>query len=334
MKKYILILLCNLLLVCAFGQNKGKEYEEKGKQKVENRIDNKVDEAMDKALNKIEGLFSKKPKKNKEEEPSEESSGTDRSEENGEDEYITSEEIEQQRIEREEAEREKLQEMLGSTINEGQSNGEVDNKVAYQSTFVGSFTMIFDSFKNGKQEKHSPATIHFHYNRNLVAMIMEGKDTKMAKIIMDSEENSMTMITEDNGKKTGMKMKRPNIEKITTQVMDDLEVTKTGIFKTIDTYRCEKILSTNKKDGYKTTSWVTRDFPIDYREVFQSMAMGRIKNSGANQEWIDGFSIESESVSGNGKEVVITKTKNIKIGTVDKSVFDTSGVEIMSLPGF
>jgi len=49
---------------------------------------------------------------------------------------------------------------------------------------------------------------------------------------------------------------------------------------------------------------------------------------------MEGFPVEMISVSKNGKEKTIIKTKDFKEGTYDESLFDLSGYNIMKIPSF
>jgi len=317
MKKLLFILFLQLFAFSAIAQINTERQEERAKQKVENRVDQKVDQAVDNALNKIEGLFKKKPKKQKEEEVEVEERSVD--EMNDQEMPVEEEEISEEEIQQ------KLDDFWGN-------DEEEEDYVPMENGFTGSFTMIMERLKNGKPDKNGAVNIEMHFDKTKTGMVMDTKDGKTAKIIFDLSDNSMTMITDEKGKTSGFKMRRPKIKKLMEDALDDTDIQKTGEMRTIDGYRCEKYIVTNTEDDYVTTAWITKDVDIDWRKVAESMAMGKLK-AGGYSDW-EGFNIESESVHNGGKETYKTRTKNIKLGSVDKSVFDTSGVEIISMPGF
>lgn len=314
MKKLLVILFANLFCLCSIAQINTNKYEERGKQKVENRVDQKVDQAMDKALNKIEGLFKKKNKTTTS--PRVESEPEVSSEREDVDELS-------------EEEKEAAAKIMESVYGEPDDS---DYGIS-ENEFVGRFTIEFSHYKNEKLDKSSPVMIDYNMSKSKTSMKMRSKDERIGNFIIDLSENTIIIVTEDKGRKQGVKMKRPKA-KVIENVLDDFTAQRTGEFKTIDGYKCEKVIYTDTKRDAVTTAWVTQDVNLDWKNLAESMSSGRMKVKGPSMTWIQGFPIESETIENGGKERHTMKASNIKPGMNDSEAFDTSGVEIISVPSF
>lgn len=321
MKNLLFITFCLVFMLIAVpnisAQTTGNE-----KQEEEKEVD-EIENALNDAVNKLEGLFNKKPKKRS-------------TETNEETEVVEDEEVEVEEDVRvinsvEEAEEAAAEDALEAIFG-GQKADE--DYIPIQNEFIGSFTMTYEAFKNGKPDKNNPSVIGFTFDKSLTAIKMESKENTSVRMLMDLSDNSMTTISTEKGKSTGFKMRRPNIKKYAENAMDDMKITRTGETKTIDGYKCEKVIYENEKEEMVTTAWITQDIAMPWKEVIKSMSMGRMPGNYNNQEMVEGFAIESETVEKGGKQTYKMKTTDIKVGNIDRAVFDTSGVEIMTMPGF
>lgn len=311
MKNFILIFCCIAFLMApAFSQQNEEAKEEES-------LGNEVEEALSGAAKKIESLFNKKSKKNRSEEAEEEAP------ESREEREMSSEEEDE------------AAEQAAANILNGIFGGDSDEEyVPTTNEFIGQFTMQMDMFKNGKPDKHNPMIMDLNFAKTKTGIVMNNMKGKSARMIMDLTDNTMIMVTEDGGSSQAFKMKRPNTSKVVNEAMKGYEVEKTGEYRNIDGYRCQKVIINDTKEETVTTAWITQDLDVDWRKVTESLMAGRVDTNMDALRALEGFTIESETIEKGGKERYTMKMSKIKIGSYDQAVFDTTGLEVMSMPGF
>jgi len=163
-------------------------------------------------------------------------------------------------------------------------------------------------------------------------------------MILNTQDGKTTMITTDKkGQATGFRMRMPGVKQYTAETaqetMENITFEETNETRVIDGYNCRKYIVTDNKRNTTTESWVTTEANINSMDIFSGMmnafgAQAKKQKGGpaaAMQGAYEGFPILS--VTDDGKSVYTTRFKDLKVGVsnMDKSLLDTSGVEIQSL---
>lgn len=198
--------------------------------------------------------------------------------------------------------------------------------------FIGSFSMEVTEYKKGKMSKDSPMKIHYYFDEYKIAFIPEAEDQQSPTLIYDLREKTITTLVDDNGEKSGMKMKMPKIKVKDKDGSGDLygKIEKTDETKAIDGYQCRKYLIEN--EDTKGYAWVTEDMDINYGKLFSFISMDKGKNSNSLTPMdIQGIPLESHTESKKKNEAYDSVINNIKSGEVDESIFDTSEYEITDM---
>lgn len=308
MKIRLLITSLAFLLCFSLSAQATERAKTRAKNRAESRanskVDQKVDSAVDDAFNAIGGLFKKKNKK--EDKPAASPTGAT-----------------------------EAAMPMPATSN--------DPWTPYTNPISFSMTMdVTEVKKNGKRQQNA---IDMAVTSNEFGIRMSDEDEKeVSRMILSTEDGKTTMITSDkSGKKTGFRMRMPGMRKAMEKAGEEVSsdrftFTQTGERKTIDGYDCEKIIVIDHEEDITTESWVTQDLDMSAQDVFGGMmgmfgAAKQKKNGPANALAgpFSGFPIFS--TSNDGKQTFETRFKNIKIGEdeMDRSILDTSGVEIQSL---
>jgi len=302
-KIFVSFLTC-LLLCLTISAQTGDRVKNRAENRANQRVDQKVDQAVDRTVDKIEGLFRKK--KNTEDPNQEEVPG-----------------------EADNTSEAETAEMPGGGIFGGaNTNGKFE---PYENPVPMSFSM--DVTSTNSRGKEDQAIIHLTLDTRATGMVMESEDGN-ARVLFDNQDGFMTVISENKGELQGFRMRQPQMD-YTKAIPEEGEytITATGNSRVIDGYNCQEYLI-ESEDG-TTHSWVTTELDVDMAAMARAMtAQARqTKKSGGQQFYnIEGFPIESTTVSKNGKETTVSHFYNVKIGAdIDKSVFDTSGVTITSL---
>jgi|AntRauTorckE5430_2_1112549.scaffolds.fasta_scaffold01349_5 hypothetical protein len=309
-----------LLLCCSLGaQTTAEKAADRAKNRTErraqNKVDNKVDQAVDEAFDSIGNLFKKK----KTSEPA--------STPNGEaNEQMTDEEAEAQSMR-----------MLGGLLGGGGDWEPFTNELTFSLTMT-----MEETKKNGKVDN---SNVRIGVTTDRFAIITSNSDEQASsQMILNTQDGMTTMVTTTkDGEKSGFRLRLPTLGRTMTEVgeetLDRFTFRKTGERQTIDGYNCEKVIVTDTEEGTVTESWITQDLKITATDIFGGMTRafgGKAPQAkgGASEVPFEGFPIMSTTTD-NGKTYV-TRFRDIKIGeaNMDRSLLDTSGVEIQSIGGF
>jgi hypothetical protein len=318
------ITILAFLLCCSVSaQNVPDRAAKRAKQRAENKAQNKVDRSVDKAVddafNSIGNLFKKKKKK-----PAPAPSGS---------ETTTTGDTKKSEQTNEEAG------ASGGGLFGGMLGGGKDWE-PYTNPMTFSITMeVEEAKRSGKVDK---SNIRLGVTSDRFAIrISDDAGKENSHMILNTQDGMTTMITTDKkGERTGVRLRIPNMGSTVTETgeatLDRYTFEKTGERKMVDGYNCEKVIVTDTQKGTVTESWVTQDLDITSAEIFGGMAQafgGKAPQArgGTAQAPFEGFPIMSTTVE-NGK-TYITRFRDIKIGegNMDRSLLDTSGVEIQSL---
>ncbi len=302
-KIFVITISCLFIISSTQAQERIKNRAEN---RANQRVDQKVDRAVDKAAGAIEGLFRRKKK-------NEEAPSTEGTEENQGSEHVES--------------NENVPTDILSRINFGGEDFE-----PYQNPVLMNLSVDMTTIdKKGKENKVS---VHYTFDTWATGMVMVSEDNS-ARILLDNQEGYMTIISEDKGETQGIRMRQPVVDY--DELLPDADsytITDLGNNKEINGYNCREYLIEHEEGT--TNAWITNDLDVDPAVIMKAMAsqMNQRKNTNTVQPFYEmpGLPIESTTVSKNGNETVIARYYDINIGSnIDKSVFDTNGVNIMSM---
>lgn len=307
MRIYKLLGMClALVFVTTVAQ---AQVTDRAKNRAENRanqrVDQKVDQAVDKAADKLESLFKKKQETTPE--PTDDTSGAEST--------------------TDEASQEQAAPSMGKILGGLGMGGKFE---PYQNEVLMNMSMdITTANARGKEDKMTMHLTLDTWATGINAVTEDGQN----RILLDNKEGSMTVITTSKDGTQGFKMRQPVFEDTALEPDDtDVKITDLGNTRTIDGYKCREYLIEHEEGT--SNAWLTKDLDIDptiMARAFATQARQAKQKNTMNFQKMEGFPIEVTTVSKNGKDTTVAHYYNIKIGNIDKSVFDTSGVEIMSL---
>lgn len=315
---FILMVLSALTSLSAqtTAERAGERAKDRAERRANSNVDRKVDGAVDDAFNAVGNLFKKKKKKAKKGETPAETTPAGSAE-------------------------------AGDAADMGALNGLMggnsDPWVPYTNPISFSVRMeMTEVKKNGKTE--DMAMTMSVVSDQFGIRIEDSENNEQTRMILNTQDGKTTMITTDKkGQTSGFRMKMPGArsaaESSVENVMEGITIEETNETRVIDGYNCRKYIVTDTKRETVTESWVTTEAGINSREIFAGMmsAFGgkADKQKGgpgtAMAGGYDGFPILS--ISNDGKSTYTMRFKNLKVGeaNMDKSVLDTSGVQIQSL---
>lgn len=315
-KTVLFICLCILSSFVLDAQSEtGERVKNRAENRANQRVDQKVDQAVDRAAQKIEGLFRRKKKDDT----------ADTSDPNTEEADMHTNDADPEEGNEDEMDQEDTAGFL-SGLNMGGEFEPYENPVKLNVSMSYHMT--------NTRGKESSSVIHYTLDTWQTGIQVESEDGNM-RMIMDNQEGSMTMITTEKGETSGYKMRQIvlNSEDVMPEE-DSYNITALGNNRVIDGYNCTDYLIEHE-DG-TTTAWMTTELDeVDMTALmraFVSFSKQSRKND-MPKAFIDaGFPIESTTVSKNEKETIVVKYYDINFGEdIDKSVFDTRGIKIMSI---
>ncbi|MEL6142540.1 MAG: DUF4412 domain-containing protein, partial [Bacteroidota bacterium] len=303
MKLRFFIVLLSALLVANLGaQTTAERTADRAANRAENRaqsnVDRKVDNAVDDAFNAIGGLFKKKKKKKKKKKDQEEvpTEATDYepeypAEENYEDEDYSDEEEEA-------AQTAMLQNM-------GLMGGKWE---PYTNPITVSLDMeMVQTKRNGKVNKSTVQLTITETQYGMRTHELEGddmEDIEEVRMILNTQTGKVVLVnTDKKGKVEAMRMNMPGLGKAIQEAqeesIEDMEIKRTGEYRTIDGYNCEKVIFTNTSTGEVTTGWCTKDIDLSIEDIaatFGGMTRGKSPAYDAMLNDFPGFPIEMTMV--------------------------------------
>ncbi len=237
-----------------------------------------------------------------------------------------------------------VEELMKAAMQEAGKNGGGVSIVENTDPFTpldmtGTFRMEMHSFKNGKEEKDSPANVRMSLTSDRIAMIpMTKEGNEEVRIFFDlKNKHSYTLMTDKNGQRSGMKMKMMKFssEPGSAEKSDtDAKMVRTGESKVIEGLTCQKYTYTSKEGS--GVAWIAEELNFDLMKVFAQMS-----GSTPNKDWqkvpYSGLMMENLYTSADGKERVEMRIKDLQVGKVDESMFSTEGYQVQdmtNLPSF
>lgn len=239
-----------------------------------------------------------------------------------------------------------VQELMQAAMEEAAKNGSgqvsiTENTDPFKALdFTGTFDMEMHSFKNGKAEKDSPATIRMSMTSDRMAMIpttAAGKEE--VRIFFDlKNKHSYTLMTDDKGNRSGFKTKMMKFSSAQddsdTKSDKDAKMVRTGETKMIEGYTCTKYTYTSEEGSGE--AWVAEDIKFDIMQTFAQMS-----GSAPNKDWqkvpYSGLMMENTWNSTDGKERVDMYIRDLQVGKIDDAMFSTEGYNLQdmtNLPSF
>lgn len=319
MKNLLVIALILLISENSNAQGFGNKLKEKFintlENKTEQKVEDKTNRAYDGADKKVEDSFKNENKGENNSSKSSTSKGNS-SQQSDED----------------------VQKMLDQMLNgsSGVTFEEQDLSNVQPSKFIGSFTMTFETVKNGAPVKNGAGEMQYFIDAYQLALIPTTTEGETSRIIMDRKTGQMTMLTTDKkGKKSGIKMKMPKIvigEELQEEIDNqNVKITVTNEKKTIEGFTCTKVLMDG--DDYNTVAWVTNEKNISLYDIFNFLSISKKDNNSKNDQYagLSGLALEAISRDKKTGEIVTTKVKNLKVGSVSSSAFSTAGFEVMDM---
>jgi hypothetical protein len=207
--------------------------------------------------------------------------------------------------------------------------GEVTLKYAEEYKFTGRIAMEMETFDNEKSNGKMDYILLFSENSPNSAIEMRSLDQKETPgsmwFVFDAENKCFLMLTESEGKKSGLISSIP--EDTTTYQQGDIKdvpvdtrqysYQKTGRTKTIAGYKCDEYLAKDEEDQTESSMWFTKDMNLKVNR--KGMATAGIPAVNANSEFYGGMMMEMETrEKGKVTSRMLTKEVNDKVNqTVD-----------------
>jgi hypothetical protein len=210
----------------------------------------------------------------------------------------------------------------------GVSSEEVKHKDVYK--FSAQIVMVTQA-TNGEGEKMDPAEYKTCFNETTsdASFVMGNQQGGSSTTIIDQENKCMLMLSEKDGKKTGLASKfdpdakaKPATEQKSESAEEDCMLAKTGKSQTISGYSCLEYRCETSKSI--SVVWVTKEFAAKNNKLFGGNAMGKTYKTGG----LDGMIIQYETISKTDKSSSIMTVKSIDMNK--SSSFSTAGYEISS----
>jgi hypothetical protein len=199
--------------------------------------------------------------------------------------------------------------------------------------FTGSYRMEMHSFKNGTEEKDSPANIKMAMTPERMAMLPINKGGKEeVRMVFDLKaKRTYTLITDAKGDRNGivMKMMKFNVAGAgTTKPEENVKLLRTNDTKVIDGHTCRRYTYTSA-DG-NGEAWIAEDITFDIMSAFARMA-GSMPGKHFQNVGFDGLMMENTWNSADGKERMVMHTRDLQVGKVDEAIFSTAGYTLQDM---
>ncbi len=196
--------------------------------------------------------------------------------------------------------------------------------------FTGSLTLEMHTFKKGMEDKDSPMNMYYWSKPDMVLFQpqMDKKNGEM-KILVDLQgDHQYMLMTDDKGGKTAMKQKRKKEKVKGSEKESDLKMERTDQTKMIDGHLCRKYIGSDKEGTWE--GWIAEEVKSPFEHVSGNYAGAKARQRPEN--YTDGLPMEMTWESTDKKDKVVMYIRDLKIGSVDESLFDISGYQIMEMP--
>ncbi len=316
-----ILLFCIGTIAPAYGQTVPDRAKERAARRAENRANNKLDRSVDKAVddafNAVGSLFKKKRKGRPQRTQPVDTTRAD---------AVTTDEAAAGAF---------LNGLLGGG---GGAYEPFTNEVTFSAVMKMTTTK-----KNGKQEEMQ---IHLGMLPDKIAQRITSPNGKGDMwSIFNTQTGKVTVITEEKGRKTAMRMRTPNLSGLLERTNTDpddymagITIEATGETKTIDGYPAERYVFTDRAAGTDGETWLTKAIDIDMADMARAMTSfiggGKGSTDGQGQSYGNyGFPLVTKSTDKKGVRYEQHYT-DIKVGAeVDRSLFDIGDTPVTEIPG-
>ncbi len=200
--------------------------------------------------------------------------------------------------------------------------------------FTGSMRLVVHSTGKGIKASDETAEIRLAFKSDGMAMVPETKDPgKQIRMVFDlPARHSYTLITDEKGNKSAIKMKMMRMSSTATSPDDPNEpegqVVRTEETKTIEGHSCRKY-TYSAPDG-SGEAWIAEDVKFDVMRAFANMAGGDHLQHGPRMGY-EGLMMESTWTAADGSTSSTMHVKDLKVGTVDEGMFSLAGYQIQDM---
>ena len=301
--RFIVLLLVSSFSLSVQAQSR---VERRAESRANQRVDQKVDQAVDRAFDRVEGLFKRRQNQGAENQDST---------------SATSPEADA---------RESAGFLRGLSVSdEPWEPIRNDQPMAF----------VMDVVVSERNKEDSRMEMRYTFDAWDIGMEIrqEGQRTRM---LLDNQGGYLTTIVQqDRQDPVGVRMRQRKVTvtddgATNASASDEYTITKTGNTRVIDGYNCEEY-RIESQEGV-TNAWITQDLDLSMANLFgafQAQNRAGKPQPGMNHYGIEsGVAIESTTVSRNGRETTFIHLRDIQLGdNFDRSVFDTSGIQITEL---
>ncbi len=150
-------------------------------------------------------------------------------------------------------------------------------------------------------------------------------------IIVDNTTGKQYMLMNSNGQKMAMGLK---LDAESKNPVKEPRVTITKEFKTIDGYKCTRVLC--ESEDQKSDMWITQDVGMQYADFYKMFNSSKGPQGSMMKipelKTVKGFPIEIISTDKQKGETVTLKIKNISKTKIDPKIFSMEGYQMMDAP--
>lgn len=232
-----------------------------------------------------------------------------------------------------------INQMIQQRMGAGGAKIEDDNDPFVPNEFIGSFRMEMHMFDGTTEKKNSPTNMRYWSTEDMTMNKMEMPDAKGQDMRMMTDLKNKwqyTLMIDDKGEKKAMKSKKKKITMAETETEKkagmEPEITVTNETKTIEGHACTKAIVKTEEGLW--TGWVAKDVKAPFSDMTRNMGQRGNEQMMKNMKGLQGFPLEFEWVDGKGNGRMVCYMKEVKVGSVDPSVFSLDGYEVMEMPSF
>jgi hypothetical protein len=201
--------------------------------------------------------------------------------------------------------------------------------LAASAQFTGSFSITL----TGDKVKE-PVEMNYYVKPSMIAMEMPSmKEKGFVKTIINKDAHDITTCMDNKGNKMAMRQKMSDKD-YGPKSDESVKITKTGETKTIDGYKCEKVIV--ESDQATSECWMTTDVKVSMQDIMGAMASRNAKQYQQKMpqgyDKLEGVSIETATTNKKSGEKSNVKVHDIKIGKVDDAMFSIEGYQMMEMP--
>ncbi|HRH70457.1 MAG TPA: DUF4412 domain-containing protein [Flavobacteriales bacterium] len=217
---------------------------------------------------------------------------------------------------------------------QGKAQIEDDTDPFVPNAFVGSFRMEMHNYKEDAELKNSPIDLHYWSSKTMTLVQTTGASIKQdVRMLTDLEGKWQYMLmTDAKGKRTAMKSHKKKIKMDEDLARNVPDVQVTAETKTIDGYLCHMVISKSEEGVW--TGWVTKDVQAPFADMMRQVQQPGQNDHSEVLTGSYGMPLEYEWVDAEGKERIVCKIRDLKVGEVDEKVFSLDGYEVMEMPSF